>query len=544
MTLSQSHAVFLIVIAVVCAALTQGTHAPADDSSPGHQLPVSPTPATTNAPVFATTIDNQAEPPMETNLLAETERNYRRALAIDERSLGPDHILVANRIIDLAVLLHNTNRLAEAEPLYRRALEISEKNLGFEHPTVAVALNNLAMLLLATDRFAEAERLMRRALAIDERTVAVRLNNLALLLQSTRRVAEAELLYRRALAIDEKNFSPNHPSVGIALTNLALLLKTTNRVAEAESLIRRASALREQQNGSDHTDDARLGKARFSRTLNEPRRPSFRSSLAPQDRKVELAKSPDLPPVAAVLVALRLATDVRAPPPRNKPEEQPVERATSPTEAAVVTAPSTEASAISASQKEIEERPIAALADVAVLRAPLASDVPAAAPQNKPEEQPTERRVANSAVRAPVVDVAPAAASVRISPPDRKPEGQPVERTKTPTEAAAGTQKEIKERSAGRTGDPGESPVARGPIASGTDASAGVDSGSRGASPGTGAAGVGARADVGGAGVSSRSGATAKSAAVIRHGRRHRNDLQETRQQRLNRLLMSEASRR
>jgi tetratricopeptide (TPR) repeat protein len=63
-------------------------------------------------------------------------------------------------------LLQGTDRLGEAEPLYRRALAIWENSLGPDHPNVASALNNLARLLKATNRFAEAEPLMRRALAI------------------------------------------------------------------------------------------------------------------------------------------------------------------------------------------------------------------------------------------------------------------------------------------------------------------------------------------------------------------------------------------
>jgi tetratricopeptide repeat protein len=47
----------------------------------------------------------------------------------------------------------------------RRALAIYEKSLGPEHPNVAAALNNLANLLQATNRLAEAEPLMRRAAA-------------------------------------------------------------------------------------------------------------------------------------------------------------------------------------------------------------------------------------------------------------------------------------------------------------------------------------------------------------------------------------------
>ena len=65
-------------------------------------------------------------------------------------------------------MLQDTNRLGEAEPLIRRALAIDEASLGKDHPTVAIDLNNLASLLQATNRLGEAEPLMRRALAIDE----------------------------------------------------------------------------------------------------------------------------------------------------------------------------------------------------------------------------------------------------------------------------------------------------------------------------------------------------------------------------------------
>ena len=92
----------------------------------------------------------------------------RRALAIDEQSLGPDHPNVAIRLNNLALLLQDTNRLAEAEPLMRRALAIDEQSLGPDHPNVAIHLNNLAQLLQDTNRLAEAEPLMRRALEISK----------------------------------------------------------------------------------------------------------------------------------------------------------------------------------------------------------------------------------------------------------------------------------------------------------------------------------------------------------------------------------------
>ena len=51
-------------------------------------------------------------------------RLYRRALAIWERSLGPDHPNVASALNNLAGVLRAKNRLGEAEPLLRRVLEI------------------------------------------------------------------------------------------------------------------------------------------------------------------------------------------------------------------------------------------------------------------------------------------------------------------------------------------------------------------------------------------------------------------------------------
>jgi len=230
----------------------------------------------------------------------EAERHMRRALAIDERSLGPDHQEVATGLISLAYLLQTTNRFAEAEPLARRALEIYERSFETDHPEVVSALNNLAQLLKDTNRLAEAEPLMRQALAICERSfgpdhprVATQLNNLAsllkvtnrlseaelhlrralaiveqsfgpdqpkatvlsnlgLLLQATNRLAEAEPLMRRSLEISERNYGPDHPEVAIALNNLAQLLQDTNRLAEAESLMRRALAIDQQSFGSDH----------------------------------------------------------------------------------------------------------------------------------------------------------------------------------------------------------------------------------------------------------------------------------------------------
>jgi tetratricopeptide (TPR) repeat protein len=258
-------------------------------------------------PEVARSLSNLALLLRETNRFGEAEPLLRRALAIIEKSLGPDHPSVAASLSNLTELLRATDRLGEAEPLYRRALAISQKSLGPDHPDVARDLNNLALLLRETNRLGEAEPLYRRALAIDEKSlgsdhpsVAIRLNNLARLLEVTDRLGEAEPLSRRALAIDEKSLGPDHPSVARRLNNLATLLQKTNRLGEAEPLSRRALAIDEKSLGPDHPSVAiRLNN--LARLLEVTDRlgeaePLFRRALAIFEKSL----GPDHPSTAIV----------------------------------------------------------------------------------------------------------------------------------------------------------------------------------------------------------------------------------------------------
>jgi nephrocystin-3 len=195
----------------------------------------------------------------ESALLTEAEPLTRRALAINERIFGPDHIRVGVVASTLAYILENTSRIDEAVTLSRRALAIAEQCYGSGHPEVAASLNNLATMLLATNRLAEAEPLMRRALEINERclgsehpNVAFVLTNLARLLGDLDRVAEAEPLDRRALAIYERSYGPDHPNVVLGLTPIAHILLAMNRPNDAEPLMRRALEIDEKSYGPDH----------------------------------------------------------------------------------------------------------------------------------------------------------------------------------------------------------------------------------------------------------------------------------------------------
>jgi len=78
---------------------------------------------------------------------AAAEPLLRRALAIKENTLGPDHPQVATNLRNLAVLLGKRGDYAAAEPLLRRALAIDEKALGPDHPTTRMTRTNLNNLV-------------------------------------------------------------------------------------------------------------------------------------------------------------------------------------------------------------------------------------------------------------------------------------------------------------------------------------------------------------------------------------------------------------
>jgi tetratricopeptide (TPR) repeat protein len=176
------------------------------------------------------------------------ERDLGRAIEIrrtlgDARGLG----VGLNR---LSMLLVETHRVAEAERAAREALALVERTDGPEHPSTAMALTTLATVLRGREAYTDAERLLRQALGIAERTLGVDHPDVAkILIQLARRVlmrsrfGEAESVLRRALAINEASFGPDHPTVAENLSWLAQVLKYAERLAEAEPVVRRALAI-------------------------------------------------------------------------------------------------------------------------------------------------------------------------------------------------------------------------------------------------------------------------------------------------------------
>jgi tetratricopeptide (TPR) repeat protein len=110
---------------------------------------------------------------------------YVSALAIFEKTLGPEHPQVASNLVNLGNAFCDQQKHIEAVPVYLRALAIDEKALGHDHPEVAMDLSNLGIAYralgrpdIATGLFERAHKLMLAAVGPDDPKTQAILRNL------------------------------------------------------------------------------------------------------------------------------------------------------------------------------------------------------------------------------------------------------------------------------------------------------------------------------------------------------------------------------
>jgi eukaryotic-like serine/threonine-protein kinase len=190
--------------------------------------------------------------------------DQRAGTLAGETSLDP--ATRADLLDALGVAYRSLGQFEKAAPLLREALALRRRTLGDEHVQVAESLHNLASLERDLEYPAEAERLMRQALAIQRRAfpqghrdLARGLNNFASLLREKADAAgkaggpllvEAEAVAREGLAMKLRLFGEKNAEVAFSLNTLAAILVREGKLAEAEPLVRRSIALRRALDGS------------------------------------------------------------------------------------------------------------------------------------------------------------------------------------------------------------------------------------------------------------------------------------------------------
>ena len=164
------------------------------------------------------------------------------------------------------MLYRTQGRYADAEPLYKRALAIREKALGPDHPDVATSLNNLASFTAIKAAMPTPSRsTSARWRSARKRSVPIipmsqqSLNNLATLYRASGPLCRGRAALQ-ALAGDPREGARSRSSrCRDALNNLAVLYEQ-GRYADAEPLYKRALAIYEKALGPDHPDVATVAE--------------------------------------------------------------------------------------------------------------------------------------------------------------------------------------------------------------------------------------------------------------------------------------------
>jgi serine/threonine-protein kinase len=189
---------------------------------------------------------------------------FARATAIARAAYGEDHLEVAARLDNWAMVHKLKGDYRRAESLLTRALAIRRRALDPNHPDLALTMGHLSIILSNTGRYARAESLVRGAMAIDQAheggeglAVSTDLNNLGVLLADQGNLAGADSAYRASLEIKRKHLHPDHPAVLDAVGNLASNLESRGEYAEAEAMKRELLAARRRVYRGDNPEIAR-----------------------------------------------------------------------------------------------------------------------------------------------------------------------------------------------------------------------------------------------------------------------------------------------
>ncbi|MDQ1354223.1 MAG: hypothetical protein QG657_4532 [Acidobacteriota bacterium] len=184
---------------------------------------------------------------------------YEKALAIDEKVYGKEHLDVATGLNNVGEAWRALGDPKKAISYVEQALAIWKKAYGEQHPQVATGLNNLGSAYKALGYPKKAISYVEQALAIDEEVygkehpnVARDLNNLGSAYDALGDHRKAILYVEQALAIDEKVLDKEHPNVARDLNNLGAAYYQLGRKDKARPYFQNAYAIKLKFFGKDH----------------------------------------------------------------------------------------------------------------------------------------------------------------------------------------------------------------------------------------------------------------------------------------------------
>lgn len=177
----------------------------------------------------------------------EAEAGYKRALALQEKTFGPDAFEVVPTLNALVSFYYEREENEIGEPFAKRSITICTSRLGPSDPCTASGISMLSLVYDGEGRFREAEDLARKALPVLEASygaqsyeVASTLNRLGLALEGLGRLREAESAFSRALSIRQQRSGAQAEGLVPILHNLSRVYSEEGRKRDAAAFLRRA----------------------------------------------------------------------------------------------------------------------------------------------------------------------------------------------------------------------------------------------------------------------------------------------------------------
>ena len=193
----------------------------------------------------------------------QAEDYYQKALEIEVKQLGPNHVDVATSYNNIGQVYSKKGDFDKAMDYYQRALEIKEKQLCPNHVDVAVSYNNIGLVYSKKGDFDKAMDYFQRALEIQEKQlspnrvhVALSYKNIGLVYSKKGDFDKAVDYYERALETEEKQLGPNHVHVALSYNHIGLVYSKKGAFDKAMDYYQRALEIEEKQLGRNQVDVA------------------------------------------------------------------------------------------------------------------------------------------------------------------------------------------------------------------------------------------------------------------------------------------------
>lgn len=186
---------------------------------------------------------------MQTQNDTESEANFRKALALLEKTAKPDSLDMATILDNLSVVCSSSKKFGEAESLNSRAITIYKKNKDAPNATLDLitVLGNRGFILSRQGKHKEALESYEEAVAICQSgsevppsLYATMIDNLGSAYFNQGEFEKAEHARIDALALFESSQGQNHPETIKARRNLAAVYIKEARWQEAADLLTKA----------------------------------------------------------------------------------------------------------------------------------------------------------------------------------------------------------------------------------------------------------------------------------------------------------------